>query len=364
MNDESIIEAIYSSITQDDMFPIVLELLARRFRCVGAALIYVDPGRPAAAIAAGHGPTGRPEVQDLYRREYARDDPAPAAFARLRVGDTLSTDHVFDQRFKESSRFIVEFYHPLGLRETIGGPFANDGGRFGLLGVIRGDERKPFEDDELAALARFLPHLKRAVEIRDAFFKLEARAATLEAIFDESATAVLAFDRSMTLTHANKSGRTILARADGLELDRAGRVRAKDARADARLQALFNAPRMGPSHEILRVPRSDAGLFYVVRAMPVQPGSDVALSLRVSEPDSLAGEMAVALRVALGLTEPSSRLVEALLNGESLASYGKRAGITQNTVKFHLKAAFEATGCRRQADLVRVAGTVIKDLGF
>jgi hypothetical protein len=90
MNDESIIEAIYSSITQDDMFPIVLELLARRFRCVGAALIYVDPGRPAAAIAAGHGPTGRPEVQDLYRREYARDDPAPAAFARLRVGDTLS----------------------------------------------------------------------------------------------------------------------------------------------------------------------------------------------------------------------------------------------------------------------------------
>jgi GAF domain-containing protein/DNA-binding CsgD family transcriptional regulator len=346
------------------MFPIVLELLARRFGCIGAALIYMDPGRPAAAIAAGHGPTGRPEVQELYLREYARDDPAPAAFARLRVGDTLSTDHLFDQRFKESSRFIIEFYHPLGLRETIGGPFANEGGRFGLLGVMRGEEREPFDDDELAALARFLPHVKRAVEIRDAFFRLEARAATLEAIFDESAAAVLAFDRNMTLTHANKSARAILARADGLELDRAGRVRAKDARADVRLQALFNARRIARPHEILRVPRSNAGLFYAIRAMPVQLGSDVAMSLRVSEPDSLAGEMAAALRAALGLSEPASRLVEALLNGENLASYGKRARISQNTVKFHMKAAFEATGCRRQADLVRVAGAVIKDLGF
>ena len=364
MNDESIIEAIYSSITQDDMFPIVLELLARRFGCVGAAMVYADPGRPGAAIAAGYGPTSKPEVQELYRREYARDDPAPAVFGSLRVGDTLSTDHVFDQRFKETSRFIIEFYHPLGLRETIGGPFANDGGRFGLLGVMRGEERKPFDDAELAALARFLPHVKRAIEIRDAFFKLEARASTLEALFDEGAAAVLAFDRNMTLTHANKSARAILARADGLELDRAGRLRAKGARADVRLQALFNDRRIKRHHDILRVPRSEAGLFYVVRATPVQLGSDVAWSVRVSEPDSLAGEMAAALRLALGLSEPCSRLVDGLLNGENLASYAKRARISQNTVKFHLKAAFEVTGCKRQADLVRVAGTVLKDLGF
>jgi GAF domain-containing protein len=363
MDDDTLIGAIYSTVTRDEVLASLLELLARRFRCGSAALVYVDPRHPEASLAAGYGVTARPEVQELYRTRYANDDPAPAAMARLRVGEVAATDRLFDDRFKETSRFIQEFYHPIGLREAMGGPFANEGGRFGLLAVVRGEERPPFDDEDIALLGRFILHAKRAADLRDAFFRVEASAATLESVLDDIPTAVMAFDRRKALTHANAAARAILARADGLELSRTGRVRATNAKVDARLQILFNHPHLVADYEILCVPRGEERAPYVVRAMPVRRGSAVALSLKVSEPDLPFGDVAAALRSALRLNEPSARLVEAILNGEDLASYGRRAGISHNTVKFHLKTAFQVTGCRRQADLARIAGAVIKDLG-
>jgi GAF domain-containing protein/DNA-binding CsgD family transcriptional regulator len=362
--DDAIVDAIYAAVTQEEMLGVVLESLARRFGCRAATLAYVAPRDPRASIVAGYGIVARADIQALYHAEYADDDPAPAALARLRVGEIMATDRVFDESFKASSRFVQEFYHPLGLRESMGGPFTNGGGRFGVLVVQRGEERPPFTDDEMQLLAKFIPHVRRAVELRHVFFKEKARSAALEAALEESAAAVLAFDRRRALTHANAAARAILARADGLELDRAGRIRATDAVADARLQALLNHPHLAAPLEIIRVQRSGGGLPYVVRATPLQTASGLVLCLRVSEPDLPAGDIAAALRAALDLTEPSARLTAALLDGENIASYAQRAGVSQNTIKFHLKAAFQATACRRQADLVRIAGAVVRDLGL
>jgi DNA-binding CsgD family transcriptional regulator len=52
-----------------------------------------------------------------------------------------------------------------------------------------------------------------------------------------------------------------------------------------------------------------------------------------------------------------------MLEGVELKEYAERAGISMNTVRFHLKTAYALTGTRSQAELVRKAMSVLGDLG-
>jgi DNA-binding CsgD family transcriptional regulator len=52
------------------------------------------------------------------------------------------------------------------------------------------------------------------------------------------------------------------------------------------------------------------------------------------------------------LTPAEMRLLEALVRGERVGEYAKRAGITLNTAKSHLKRLFTKTQTSRQSDLV------------
>jgi DNA-binding NarL/FixJ family response regulator len=58
----------------------------------------------------------------------------------------------------------------------------------------------------------------------------------------------------------------------------------------------------------------------------------------------------------------AAKVVAALLDGIELKDYAEREMISPNTVKFHLKTAFERTGSRSQIDLVRRALRMLTDL--
>lgn len=60
------------------------------------------------------------------------------------------------------------------------------------------------------------------------------------------------------------------------------------------------------------------------------------------------------LRKLFKLTQAEARLSEALADGASLVEAASRVDITRSTAKTHLDAIFTKTGCRRQAQLVRL----------
>jgi DNA-binding CsgD family transcriptional regulator len=61
-----------------------------------------------------------------------------------------------------------------------------------------------------------------------------------------------------------------------------------------------------------------------------------------------------------GLTRAESRLLEALLSGETISGYARNCGITLNTVKGHLSQLFRKTQTSRQSELVlRVLGNPV-----
>jgi DNA-binding CsgD family transcriptional regulator len=61
-----------------------------------------------------------------------------------------------------------------------------------------------------------------------------------------------------------------------------------------------------------------------------------------------------------GLTRAESRLLEALLSGETIGSHARNGGITLNTVKGHLSQLFRKTQTCRQSELViRILGNPV-----
>lgn len=70
------------------------------------------------------------------------------------------------------------------------------------------------------------------------------------------------------------------------------------------------------------------------------------------------------LERALGLPKGAARLVAALAADDDLKSYAERENITIHTAPFHLRTALARTGTRNQAELVRLAVRVLRDIAI
>ena len=353
--------ALYSIVTRDDGLPAMLSLLGQRFGCRSAAFIYVDRVHPAADVVQGHGAFDR-EAQERYRTRFAHIDPLPAIMARLPVGEAAASDRLFAPEAIDALPFIREYYHPLGLREALGGPIVNESGRFGIVAVHRGPERDPFTDAEIRDFERLIPHLAQVVALRRTFFEIAADAANTDAALDATATAVLVLDADGVLRRANAAARALLARGDALTLTPAGRLRAVEPEANRHLAAILRDPTSHEDTHLLSLPRAGEMLPCALRVLRRASHSGRFI-VHVSDPDRATADPAAILIAALDLPLAGARLVAALVSGEDLAGYAGRTGLSVNTVKFHLKAAFAATGTRRQADLVRIATGILRDLG-
>lgn len=193
------------------------------------------------------------------------------------------------------------------------------------------------------------------------------QAATLARTVDLSPAALLIFSPAGQLTHANRAARRVLDRRDGLVLNRAGRLVAADPACNRQLAALFFGTRPALPL-VMRVPRQDGATAYTLRVSALEDErvlsvrSATGLLVAAHDPDSETGDVTGLLATAFALSPPVARLVGALLQGVDLDSYARINRISPNTVKFHLKTAFAMTGTKRQSDLIRVAGALVRDL--
>jgi DNA-binding CsgD family transcriptional regulator len=368
--DAAILDALYQGAFDITALERGVALIADKFGCRSAAMVSVDSQAPAtgAILVIGIFKTGI----DRYLSQYAPIDPAPQAFARLPVGSASTTLRILGDE-DHRSRFVTEFYYPLGLVETLGGNLISDNARSALIGINRGPDRPPFSDDEIADLERLMPHLTRALQLRRAVVRLEAKAAGLQTAIDRLAAGVLLLDSAGTGVFANRAMQEIASRGDGLSLDRAGRPLAASHEGRSGLGALLERVRSGAREGTMMIPRKVAGDPYSVLVVPsptplaegVWDRSPRATTLIfVHDPEGRIVNADDVLRASLGLTPGAAKLVAALAGNDDLKSFAEREGVTIHTARYHLRTALARTGTRTQADLVRLAVRHIRDLGL
>jgi hypothetical protein len=118
----------------------------------------------------------------------------------------------------------------------------------------------------------------------------------------------------------------------------------------------------------VRIQRPSGRSAYVVLVSPLPSGGQILTSARggvlFAMHDPSRGALSTVSRIAQMLHVPlgAAKVLEAMLEGTDLKDYAERESISINTVKFHLKTAFDRTGSRTQADLVRRALLAVNDL--
>jgi DNA-binding CsgD family transcriptional regulator len=200
-----------------------------------------------------------------------------------------------------------------------------------------------------------------------------ATAEELQAVLARFETAVLTVDRFLRLYFANPAACALLERGDGLRLN-GGHLHARktnDTRAIAAAVGETPARSVGgvtplaaskaqadKANAVVTVWRGDEAAAYRVVVSPLVSNRTAASAdavLFVDSPHEAHGGAEAALfQRAFQLTPAEARLAAHLASGASLTEAADAFGVTHNTVRSQLRAVFEKTQARRQADLVCV----------
>ncbi len=364
------LDTLYRGVLDSTEFARALSAIQALFCCSGAALVSLDAQLPGSNIALSSGALA--DGMDLYNKQFGAIDPAPAVFARMPVGTASSTDRIMSEAELDGP-FLNEFFRPIGLVETLGGSLSSSQARFQLIGLQRGDDRPQFDGDDVARLERLMPHIARALQLRRTFFDMRAGLRDLHALIDRLSVGVVLLDAGGAASFVNAAMRTVAQRADGLSLDRFGRPMPVNLAARQRLDMLLDDVARGGAGGILTVPRADASRDYVVLVAP-QPSTFAAMAPRDSmrggavllthDPDRRTHDVTGILRDGLRLPRAAAKLVATLAADGDLRGFAEQEGVTIHTARFHLRTALARTGTRTQADLVRMAVRLLRDLAL
>jgi GAF domain-containing protein len=371
-NEGRFLDALYRGVTNGEELDRALQILQDMFGCRGAVLVSVDSQNPTASFNSTAG--WLKENLQLYLEKYAHIDPAPAAFMRLPAGTASTTDRIFTVEQRNSHRFYHEFFLPMGAVESLAGNLYSDQGNLSMIVVMRSAERKQFDDDDIAHMERLMPHITRAVQLRRAFFKVDAKSLGLQATVDRLRAGIVLLDGKGAAVFVNTAMQAIAQRGDGFMLDRGGRPLPTNIEARRRFDALLGDVNGGGAGGIVAVRRMSGARDYVVLVAPAPPssaqsdwereaGGGGAIVL-VHDPEAQPAVMAEVLEQGLSLPKGAARLVAALAADDDLKSYAEREGVTIHTARFHLRTALARTGARTQAELVRLAVRLLRDFAL
>jgi DNA-binding CsgD family transcriptional regulator/PAS domain-containing protein len=266
-----------------------------------------------------------------------------------------------------TNRYAIEFAVPMGIRDSIAFTIARTPTMIGSISFNRREPAEPFGEREIEWLRLIAPHVRRAVTISDLFGMKAVEAATFGSVLDGFQFGILLVDRDLGIVHANAAASAMLASREPIRAEK-GRVLLADRATQGALeravhQAIDDATTLGGKG--IGIPASGKGKPSVVHVLPLRRtqigrglGSRAIAALFVA-PAALPSRMpADALAAIYDLTPAETNIFELIAAGRSPAEIADKLGIAPSTVKSHVLHLFAKTGCKRQADLVKLAASL------
>jgi len=263
-----------------------------------------------------------------------------------------------------NSEFYQEWLKPQNLFHRLSAVLVRKQANLWYFAMLRPPDDKPFGPEEVRALGRLAPHLRRAMQLRGRLAMLEReREAALE-VLDRMPRGVVLCEEDGRVVIVNELGRRLLSAGEALTV-RGGRLSAHSQADTEQLQRLISAAarathdgtNSGGTFPVLRPSglRPISVLVLPVRAPPGVPGHGrIAAAVFISDPESMIDSNEARLSHLYGLTRAESRLAATLAQGRSLEESASMLNITVETARSYSKRILSKTGAKRQSELVRL----------
>ena len=360
-----IIESLYAGTLDDTAWNRALIGIADSVRASGGLLLAFSPKNGEVLRDENH--RCDPQVLDDYRRHWAVQDPRVIASANIQAGRPMTEETLAIPEWRQTSimqEFLVRADCPhmmaTWIKKTPAKAVA-----LSLQGTRR---RGPFGARDLEYLSTLLPHLGRALEIRDRLQAAAVRADTLTWCVDRVNFGVIVLDAHARILEANAAGRQIINNSAAALTTPNGFLTLGEP-AGSRLKQLLTpdetAARAGPGRQdhLIHIDRGfdRRPITAVLTPMPELPvrwvSGDPRGILFLFDPEHQLVPRSETLMQELGISPREAEIAVLLTLGSDLPQVAKRMHISIHTARTHLKNIYAKTGITSQAELVRRVAT-------
>jgi DNA-binding CsgD family transcriptional regulator/PAS domain-containing protein len=365
----NLIGSIYDCALDPALWPATLsELhLALDFKNASMQVMALPSGGPLLGIASG---VDSPWLEKMpqYGAEVIEQWGGAEKIQSYPLDEPAVLSWVNDRANWADNRYYVEWGEPQGIIDVMAIGLARDAGMIGSIGMGRHASAGEIGDREVEAARLLIPHLQRAVAIGKLLDMKSLMASAFEAALDTLAAAVVLTDADLRIVHGNAAAQAMLAAGDPIRCER-GLLGVRSPAAAAALGAAVrhaakDEARLGRRGFGIPATGADGGPC-VLHVLPLRHGAlrpglapSAAAAVFVAPAVTPALAPAEALAALFDLTAAEARMFAQIAAGRTQAEIATALGIGGSTVKTHLLRLFAKTGAHRQADLVKLAGSL------
>jgi DNA-binding CsgD family transcriptional regulator len=361
----ALIGAIYDAALDADVWPDALGKSAKYLSGVGALLFTKDATTRSFAL---HHADARldPGFVKLYAEKYSKIDPSTNAHYFADMGEPVSMIDFGPIDEFRTTRIYREWAQPQGLVDFLTVSIDKNATTVAMYGLFR-HERQGLVDDDTRRRTRLIaPHIRRAVLIGRAIDLKAAQAASFADAFDRLSSAMLFIDTTGRIVHANAAAHKMLTDGNVLRAAPGARITSNDPNLGEALRKIFEDAGKGDSalgiQGIAFPIIARDGENYVGHVLPLTSGARTktgsafaaAAVLLVQKAELATPAAPEVLAKTFKLTPTELRILLAVTEFGGVAEIADSFGISETTVKFHLKSLFDKTGVRRQTELVKL----------
>ncbi|HJV50824.1 MAG TPA: LuxR C-terminal-related transcriptional regulator [Noviherbaspirillum sp.] len=349
---------LYDGVTAPDGFQEFIDVLIETFGLKAVTLIIhnADTHEVKGLWLSGI----MPEWVERYALDYAQEDMLAHHIVASPVAHFYASnlDIAHPERIPKS-RFFREWLEPQGVAYAAGAIVLREGAWCTQIILQRSPAQPPFSRAEIEALDLLMPHMQRAIQMRERFAELQLGQDFLAGGLDLLAMPALFFDEHSRATYLNKRAKALLAESGMLRLED-GHLVASNIEASRKLSFeignAIQASRGGAVklNEVVLLPRpQQLPLMLMVAPLRIGTGQAHGAALVfVFDPDYTPSLTTDRVRKLFGLTDAEAGLAVALCEGKTLEDIARERMVSPNTIKTQLKSIFAKTGTNRQAELL------------
>jgi DNA-binding CsgD family transcriptional regulator len=306
-----------------------------------------------------------PELQREYLANWARVDPwvDNPVTPTLPTGTVVRGEALVDSRHLERTPFFNEFSRRIDVSHVLVGITEREPHVVSALSINGSHRHGPFSEAEVRLLRELSPHVQRALQVHRRIRAAEDTAHGVMRSWDLLPHSVFLIDARHQIVAANETAARMARAADGFTIER-GEIRPARPPERTRLRQLLcscidtsTGAGIG-SGGLMTFPRrsgrSPLRVVVTPRVGHVDPHHpSFRAMVFVTDPDRVPVPSEEVLRQFFSLTPAEARLVQLLVQGESLTRAADRLKIRPETARKRLKDVFEKTNTHRQSELVR-----------
>lgn len=345
----------------------IMDVFARRFG-VDAAYFKLVEGSGDVVLEGVGGGIREGSDRDYLDHYLATDIRVPRV-ARARTGTVFDDRALISRDERRRSAFHNEWLPKYEIGHLLHANISSSPDHTAIVTLAQDRDRGEFDLEQHRQFTLYVPFFVRAAHLRIRLAQAEARNLLLTGALDCMRSAALLVDRRGKVHFANTGGEALLAASDGIRMS-GDELVLSDPRANQALRRRLDPLRISPvsttpkGRALLTAERPSGKAAYRIEILPVpRSGSLTADSagpvslVLIDDPVEANGQRLQSVRTAFGLTPAEAAIAVAVANGDTLRQCARRRGVSIGTVRSQMKQVLGKTGCRRQADLVRLVGT-------